>query len=161
MEGSKTEAVLRRRELMFLDSPSQALKGFSAFQSAARRWLVQGRRGVGHKHVASPHKDTWGGSTVIDEVDKPFSAAAAREPCRRRSPDRSEQQIPVDAENLDSSQSAGTEVQWRSAEEAASTHFEGRGNIMNEAQCMLNSQVSWERQDLKFVSFRFCICVWK
>lgn len=39
-----------------------------------------------------------------------LSAAAAREPCHRRSPDRPEQQTPVDVENLDSSQSAGTEL---------------------------------------------------
>lgn len=155
-------------------------------KSAAR----QGRWGVEHKHVASPHKEKWGSSTVIDEADKPICpgkatrftlpemaaiatptskatasvglcAAAAHEPCRRRLPDRSKQQTPLDAENLDSSQSAGTVMQWQSEEEAASTHFEGRENIMNEEQCMLNSQVSWEREDLKFGSVRFFIYVWK
>lgn len=47
----KPKQSLRQRELMFLDSPSQTLKGFSAFQSVARQRLIQGRWGVGHKHV--------------------------------------------------------------------------------------------------------------
>lgn len=30
---------------------------------------------------------------------------------------------------------------------------------MNEEQCMLNSQISWEGEDLKFGSVRFSVCV--